>query len=107
MEVRSGEIVGIAGIEGNGQLELVRVITGFIKPSSGKILLESKDITDLSTRKRRYLMSYVPQDRKYVALALKASILENTVMTHHLGTGEKQIHLPRSLLKSLIFFAEE
>jgi len=86
MEVRSGEIVGIAGIEGNGQLELVRVITGFIKPSSGKILLESKDITDLSTRKRRYLMSYVPQDRKYVALALKASILENTVMTHHLGT---------------------
>ncbi|MGJ8454846.1 ABC transporter ATP-binding protein [Pseudothermotoga sp. U03pept] len=84
ISARAGEIVGIAGVEGNGQYELVQTIIGTIKPDKGKILVNNIDVTAMSIRDRRKLICYVPQDRKYVALALKASILENLIMTHHL-----------------------
>ena len=84
LSVRAGEIVGIAGIEGNGQYELVQSIIGTIKPDSGTIIVNDVDVTYLSIRERRRLICYVPQDRKYIGLALKANILENLIMTHHL-----------------------
>ncbi len=87
--VRNGEVVGIAGIEGNGQYELVQCIIGKIKPDSGRIVINNADVTALSIRERRRIISYVPQDRKYVGLALKATILENLIMTHHL---KKEFH---------------
>ncbi|MEN3007853.1 ABC transporter ATP-binding protein [Pseudothermotoga sp.] len=83
--VREGEIVGIAGIEGNGQKELVEVLIGLRKPSSGMIEVFGKDVTNFSIRKRRSLIAYVPQDRKQVGLALKATIKENLIMTHHMN----------------------
>ncbi|ABV33243.1 MULTISPECIES: ABC transporter ATP-binding protein [Pseudothermotoga] len=82
--VKSGEIVGIAGIEGNGQFELVQTLIGSLKPSTGKITIDGIDVTNMTIRERRKLMSYVPQDRKFTGLALKATILENLLMTHHL-----------------------
>ncbi len=84
LSVRSGEIVGIAGIEGNGQYELVQSIIGTIKPDGGRIIVNNVDVTELSIKERRKHICYVPQDRKYVGLALKATILENLIMTHHL-----------------------
>lgn len=81
--VCAGEIVGIAGVEGNGQKELVEVLVGLRKPSSGRIEISKRDVTNLSIRERRSLIAYVPQDRKHVGLALKATIMENLIMTHH------------------------
>ncbi|MEJ5230156.1 MAG: ABC transporter ATP-binding protein [Pseudothermotoga sp.] len=84
ISVRAGEVVGIAGVEGNGQYELVQAIIGTVKPDRGRIVINSVDVTAMSIRERRKFICYVPQDRKYAALALKANILENLIMTHHL-----------------------
>ncbi len=63
--VHRGEIVCIAGIDGNGQSELVYALTGLMKPESGKIFLNSKDITHMSIRKRNEAgLSHIPEDRQ-------------------------------------------
>ncbi|MBP2646326.1 MAG: Monosaccharide-transporting ATPase [Firmicutes bacterium] len=64
IEVRAGEIVGIAGVDGNGQTELVETITGLRKAESGKVWLKGKDITGLSIRERiNEGLAHVPEDR--------------------------------------------
>jgi len=83
LEVRSGEIVGVAGVEGNGQLELVNSIIGLIQPASGTIAVNQQDITHASILERRRLVSFVPQDRGKMGAAIDASIMENAAMTHH------------------------
>jgi len=83
--IRSGEIVGLAGVEGNGQYEIVQAIIGEIYPNHGKIFIEDQNITELTIRKRRSLISYIPADRKRYGLALNAALTENLSMTHHLG----------------------
>lgn len=81
--VRQGEIVGIAGVEGNGQLELVEAITGQKKAQSGKITLNEDDITNLPIDKKRAKISYVSQDRKNIGSAQNLSLIDNCLMTHH------------------------
>ena len=83
LEVRAGEIVGVAGVEGNGQLELVNTIIGLTKPTSGKITVSQQDITGAAILERRRLVSFVPQDRGKMGAAINASIMENAAMTHH------------------------
>ncbi len=83
LEVRSGEIVGVAGVEGNGQLELVNSIIGLIQPASGTITVNQQDITHASILERRRLVSFVPQDRGKMGAAIDATIMENAAMTHH------------------------
>jgi len=83
LEVRAGEIVGVAGVEGNGQFELVNTIIGLIEPSQGSIKVNEQDITQASILERRKFISYVPQDRGKMGASLNASILENAIMTHH------------------------
>ncbi|MDA3938383.1 MAG: ABC transporter ATP-binding protein [Spirochaetia bacterium] len=79
--VRSGEIVGIGGVDGNGQTELVEAITGLKKIESGSILLESKDISDYSIRKRITSgMAHIPEDRHKHGLVLDYSLEENMVL---------------------------
>lgn len=69
--VKKGEIVCIAGIEGNGQSELVRAITGLSKIQSGQCLLDNTDITNISIRKRNLLgISHIPEDRHKHGLIL-------------------------------------
>ena len=64
IEVRAGEIVGIAGVEGNGQTELVEAITGLRKVESGKILLKGKNITNIPIRQRiESGMAHIPEDQ--------------------------------------------
>jgi general nucleoside transport system ATP-binding protein len=80
-EVRSGEIVGIAGVDGNGQRELIDAITGLRKAISGRILVEAKDQTGLSAKRRleRWL-GHIPEDRLRRGLVLEFSLAENLVL---------------------------
>lgn len=81
LEVRSGEIVGVAGVEGNGQAELVETITGLRKAASGRVLLKGKDITDLSIRERtKSKMAHIPEDRHKYGLILDYSVEDNMIM---------------------------
>ena len=82
--VSSGEIVGIAGIEGNGQFELVNTIMGLIQPQEGKIFIGGKDITYMNILDRRKMLSYVSQDRKSMGSSATNSVAENIIMTHHI-----------------------
>ncbi|HEY9593123.1 MAG TPA: ABC transporter ATP-binding protein [Spirochaetia bacterium] len=83
LTVRSGEIVGIAGVEGNGQLDLVNAIVGLANPTGGSITVEGREITRLPILRRRELISFVPQDRGRMGASLAASVTENSIMTHH------------------------
>lgn len=80
-EVRKGEIVCIAGIDGNGQTELVQAITGLEKASSGRILLCGEDVTKQSIRKRNDIgLAHIPEDRHKHGLVLASSLEENLVL---------------------------
>ena len=71
LEVHSGEIVAIAGVAGNGQVEIADAIAGLIPARSGKILLNGRDITDLSIRERTTEgISYIPEDRQNYGLVM-------------------------------------
>jgi simple sugar transport system ATP-binding protein len=79
--VHSHEILGIAGVEGNGQSELVEALMGLRKIKSGEILLKSKKITNLSTKKRiREGISHVPEDRIKRGLIVDFSVMENLIL---------------------------
>ena len=83
LRVHQGEIVGIAGIEGNGQTELVDAIVGTVPPDRGTITLMGNDITRSSVRDRREAgLGYVPQDRHREGLLLDASLWENAALGH-------------------------
>lgn len=80
-EARAGEILCIAGIDGNGQSELVGGIAGLEKLSDGKIFLEGKDITNMSIRQRnKNGISHIPEDRHKHGLVLDFSLQDNCVL---------------------------
>ena len=82
--VRRGEIVCIAGIDGNGQSELVYALTGLEKASGGKITLCSKDITHASIRQRSFAgMSHIPEDRHKHGLVLDYTLEQNLVLQRY------------------------
>ncbi len=83
LQVRSGEIVGVAGVEGNGQFELVNTIMGLQKPTAGKIFVQGQDITAAEILDRRRHISFVPQDRGKMGASITAPVLEDAIMTHH------------------------
>ena len=79
--VRAGEIVCIAGIDGNGQTELIHALSGLEKTSSGKITLCGKDITSASVRARSEAgMSHIPEDRHKHGLILDNTLEQNMVL---------------------------
>jgi general nucleoside transport system ATP-binding protein len=82
--VESGEIVGIAGVQGNGQTELVEAITGIMLPVSGIITLGGEDITNAGPRERHHAgMSHVPEDRQRDGLVLDFDLTENMVLNSY------------------------
>ena len=82
--VRKGEIVCIAGIDGNGQSEFVQGLTGLEKVSGGKILFNGQDITKASIRDRSKMgMSHIPEDRHKHGLVLDYSIEQNMVLQRY------------------------
>jgi general nucleoside transport system ATP-binding protein len=81
--IHKGEIVGVGGVEGNGQAELVEAIIGLRHLAAGRILLGEKDITHWGTRKRRTAgIGYIPEDRHRQGLLLEAPIWENRILGH-------------------------
>ena len=81
LDVRGGEIVGIAGIDGNGQSELVQAITGLRKVKSGSITIKGQDVTHLTTRKITELsVGHVPEDRHRDGLVLEMTLAENMAL---------------------------
>lgn len=81
LEVRAGEIVGIAGVDGNGQTELVEAITGLRKAESGDILFKGDNITKLSIRKRiEKGVGHIPEDRQKRGLVLDYTLADNIVL---------------------------
>ena len=84
LEVREGEIVCLAGIEGNGQTEFVYAITGLEKPSSGKVTMNGVDITKFSIRERsKHGVSHIPEDRHKHGLVLDYSLENNMVLQRY------------------------
>jgi len=82
--VRAGEIVGIAGVQGNGQTELVEALSGLRRISQGSVSLDSNDITQASPRTRHTLgMGHVPEDRQRQGLITGMTITENLVLTRY------------------------
>lgn len=81
LDVRAGEIVGLAGIDGNGQSELVEAITGLRKVESGRIVIKGEDMTNKRPRKITELgVGHVPEDRHRDGMVLDMTIAENIVL---------------------------
>lgn len=86
LTVRAGEIVGIAGVDGNGQRELVEAIVGLRRPESGSIALEGRDITRSLARETIAAgVSHVPEDRHRRGLILEFDLAENLILGDHRG----------------------
>ena len=80
-EARGGEIVGLAGVDGNGQSELVEALTGLRRPASGEIRLAGKDVTGASAAKILDLgLGHIPEDRQRRGLVLEFSLAENLAL---------------------------
>ncbi len=80
-EVRAGEVYGIAGVQGNGQTELVEAITGLKRSISGKVTILGKDVTNLSPRSlSRSGLAHVPEDRQKHGLVLAFTVDANLVL---------------------------
>ena len=84
LTVRAGEVLGIAGVEGNGQRELVEAIIGLRLAVGGKITLHNKDITHAPVRQRRDQgIGCVPEDRYVRGVALRASLEDNLIVENY------------------------
>lgn len=82
--VRAGEIVGIAGIEGNGQTELIEALAGLIRPDGGAIEFEGVDVTHRSARELKELgIAHIPEDRHRRGLLLNSDLTENVILGVH------------------------
>ncbi len=83
-EVRAGEVVCLAGIEGNGQTELIQALTGLEKTGAGRVRLNGKDITGITIRERSKAgMSHIPEDRHKHGLVLDYRLDENMVLQRY------------------------
>jgi general nucleoside transport system ATP-binding protein len=81
--IHQGEIVGLAGVEGNGQAELVEALMGLRPAESGRVILADRDISQWDTRERRERgIAYIPEDRQRQGLLLEAPLWENRMLGH-------------------------
>lgn len=84
LEVHSGEIVGLAGVSGNGQRELAEVINGLRAAEQGSVLLEGQDITGANpTLLTERMMSYIPEERMRDGMIREFSVAENLILREH------------------------
>ena len=83
-EVRAGEIVGIAGVQGNGQTELIEVITGIRLPLAGAISINGQDITEASPREIHGMnVAHIPENRQESGLIIDFTVAENMVLNRY------------------------
>ncbi len=84
LNVKPGEIVGVAGVDGNGQRELAECVMGLRKVNGGSVFFKGKNITNLSTKQRiRQRFSNVPSDRQRFGLVMGMKVSENCIMGEH------------------------
>ncbi|MDR3164277.1 MAG: ABC transporter ATP-binding protein [Synergistaceae bacterium] len=89
-DVREGEIVGIAGVAGSGQQQLVEAVFGISRAEKGRVTFLGNDVTDAEPRDRRLMgMGYVPQDRLGAGGNAAAAIWENSIMGYHISENFK------------------
>ena len=82
--VHAGEIVGIAGIEGNGQTELIEALAGLCRVSAGKVEFKGRDVTGMSARGLKELgVAHIPEDRQKRGLLLASDLAENSILGVH------------------------
>jgi simple sugar transport system ATP-binding protein len=82
--VRAGEILGIAGVQGNGQNELIEGLVGMGRFNSGKWYIEGEELTSMTIEQRRAAgMAYIPEDRMKDGIAQGASVAENMISTYY------------------------
>jgi simple sugar transport system ATP-binding protein len=83
-EVRAGEIIGIAGVEGNGQTELVEILAGLRRATEGSILLDGRELRGLSARQIKELgVAHIPEDRHRRGLVLDFDLADNLILGTH------------------------
>lgn len=100
--LRSGEILGVAGVEGNGQSELVEVLTGLRLAEEGSIKVKGIEATNMEPAEIRKLgISHIPEDRLLTGLSRKATISENMILGYHKKEpyARKGIHLNRKKIR--------
>ena len=106
LQVHSGELVGIAGVGGNGLAEIEDVIGGLRRPTSGRMFLYGQDVTSLGPGQLRDVgLAYVPADRLHRGASLPSSVRENCIVTRHhdfLRAGVLQRRGIREFTKRLI-----
>ncbi len=80
-QVREGEVLGLCGVEGNGQMELFEILIGLRQPAAGSILIGGKDVTRLSTLARREAgLADIPPDRTTMGMVMEFSLRENLLL---------------------------
>lgn len=83
LKVRAGEVVGVAGISGNGQSELLQVISGLAQPDEGRIAVSGTDVTGMSTHKiREQGLAHIPEDRYVWGANREATVMDTGLMGH-------------------------
>ncbi len=104
LTVRAGEVVGIAGVEGNGQAELVDAIMGLRPLAAGRVQLDGgskgdggsvglEDVTDWTTRARREAgLGFIPEDRHRQGMLLEAPLWENRILGHQTRAAGREGH---------------
>jgi len=81
LTVSKGEILGIAGVDGNGQSEMAEIVSGLRKIQSGQVVIDGRDITGMSPKQiREWGLAYIPEDRLSTGLILEYSIAENLIL---------------------------
>ena len=101
LNVRAGEIVGIAGVDGNGQTELIDAITGLRRPASGAITVGGRDMTKANARKvLDEGMGHIPEDRQVRGLVLEFTLAENLALEDYRSPPDSRLGwlFPRRLL---------
>ena len=84
LNVKAGEVLGIAGVDGNGQTELADVLTGLRKAKSGQVLVQGEEITNLPPKRIiQKGVAHIPADRRNRGVALDHSLLENFILESH------------------------
>jgi len=86
--IHEGEILGVAGVSGNGQRELVEALAGLRKVAGGKVLLDENEVTDASSARRWQLgLGYIPADRNGIGSIADFSLVENMTMNYFFDDG--------------------
>lgn len=82
-DIHHGEILGIAGIEGNGQTQIIEALTGIRKPKSMRLTLDGKEITGKSSDFLKAGIGHVPEDRLSMGLVKEMSVMDNMILGYH------------------------